>query len=455
MNNSEFIKFLQDSVGDGEKVSRVLAISNIQEIKNFLISLGVKPELTELAGFVELTRSSLSTILLNNNAQISEKEISYGENQKVYVDEKGILHLSDNKTLEEQPNGYVHYYENGSILFEKHVINEYGAVIYSSTSGNPPFSGEYTIIERRMGDNLPTVYVESTDGASYGISDTSIDFGPTTNPTTKHTEFQDNYYTYCKHYPKLKEWYASRFPMKDKDEFACTDVLNNAQCALEIDKLEKDILALGTTSINKSVYFSELEIQQIFVDMYNFMNAFYNGGDVSNYYDENGKLKREIKKLAPTGNKRMGANPNTNGGLLLEELKTPDFTKYGVKVVVVQADVSAEANNEEVVANVVKKAIDAFGRIDVLINNAQASASGVTIEKHTTEQFNLAMYSGIYAVFYYMKACYPYLKETKDFINGMEIHPESNSIFAVKINSDVDNIIPIHGILSIGVRLKT
>ena len=50
---------------------------------------------------------------------------------------------------------------------------------------------------------------------------------------------------------------------------------------------------------------------------------------------------------------------------------------------------------------------------DVLINNAQASASGVTIENHTTEQFNLAMYSGLYATFYYMKACYPYLKETK------------------------------------------
>ena len=89
--------------------------------------------------------------------------------------------------------------------------------------------------------------------------------------------------------------------------------------------------------------------------------------------------------------------------------------KYGVKVLVVQADVSADANNEEVVKNVVDAAIKEFGRIDVLINNAQASASGVTIEKHTTEQFNLAMYSGLYATFYYMQACYPYLKETKGF----------------------------------------
>ena len=78
-----------------------------------------------------------------------------------------------------------------------------------------------------------------------------------------------------------------------------------------------------------------------------------------------------------------------------------------------QADVNAGTDNEAAVANVVKQAIDTFGRIDVLINNAQASASGVSLADHTTEQFNLALYSGLYAVFYYMKACYPYLKETK------------------------------------------
>ena len=112
---------------------------------------------------------------------------------------------------------------------------------------------------------------------------------------------------------------------------------------------------------------------------------------------------------------KEGANLVLTGRNLkkLEDAKIDLEAKYGIKVVVVQADVSADANNEEVVANVVKQAIDAFGRIDVLINNAQASASGVTIEKHTTEQFNLAMYSGLYATFYYMQACYPYLKETK------------------------------------------
>lgn len=97
----------------------------------------------------------------------------------------------------------------------------------------------------------------------------------------------------------------------------------------------------------------------------------------------------------------------------LEDAKEELERLYGIKVLPVQADVSAGADNEAIVQNVVKQAIDMFGRIDVLINNAQASASGVPLEEHTTDQFNLALYSGLYAVFYYMKACYPYLKETK------------------------------------------
>lgn len=87
--------------------------------------------------------------------------------------------------------------------------------------------------------------------------------------------------------------------------------------------------------------------------------------------------------------------------------------KYSVKVLPIQADISPKQNNEEVVQNVVNKTIEEFGRIDVLINNAQASASGVPLAEHTTDQFELAMYSGLYAAFYYMKACYPHLAKTQ------------------------------------------
>ncbi len=97
----------------------------------------------------------------------------------------------------------------------------------------------------------------------------------------------------------------------------------------------------------------------------------------------------------------------------LEDAKEELERLYGIQVLPIAADVSDGADNEAVVNSVVKAAVDKFGRIDVLINNAQASASGVRLEDHTTEQFNLAMFSGLYATFYYMKACYPYLKEAQ------------------------------------------
>ena len=97
----------------------------------------------------------------------------------------------------------------------------------------------------------------------------------------------------------------------------------------------------------------------------------------------------------------------------LEDAKEELERLYGIKVLICQADVNAGADNEAVAAGVVEKAMEAFGRIDVLINNAQASASGVPLSEHTTEQFDLALYSGLYAAFYYMKACYPHLKETR------------------------------------------
>ncbi|MDO4183014.1 MAG: SDR family oxidoreductase [Coriobacteriia bacterium] len=97
----------------------------------------------------------------------------------------------------------------------------------------------------------------------------------------------------------------------------------------------------------------------------------------------------------------------------LEAAKEELEAEYGIKVLPVQADVAAGQDNEAVVQNVIDSAIKEFGRIDVLVNCAQASASGVTIADHTTENFDLAVYSGLYATFYYMKCAYPYLKETK------------------------------------------
>ena len=50
-------------------------------------------------------------------------------------------------------------------------------------------------------------------------------------------------------------------------------------------------------------------------------------------FDDTGKLIPELKTLAPTGNRRMSANPHTNGGVLRKALNMPDFRTYGVEVV--------------------------------------------------------------------------------------------------------------------------
>jgi xylulose-5-phosphate/fructose-6-phosphate phosphoketolase len=49
-------------------------------------------------------------------------------------------------------------------------------------------------------------------------------------------------------------------------------------------------------------------------------------------FDKNGSLKPELAELAPKGEQRMGANPHANGGILLRDLRIPDFRHYAVKV---------------------------------------------------------------------------------------------------------------------------
>jgi len=49
-------------------------------------------------------------------------------------------------------------------------------------------------------------------------------------------------------------------------------------------------------------------------------------------FDEHGTLRPELAQLAPEGQRRMGANPNANGGLLLRDLNLPDFRSYAIEV---------------------------------------------------------------------------------------------------------------------------
>ncbi|MDH3309186.1 MAG: phosphoketolase family protein [Gammaproteobacteria bacterium] len=49
-------------------------------------------------------------------------------------------------------------------------------------------------------------------------------------------------------------------------------------------------------------------------------------------FDDIGALRPELAELAPTGTRRMGANPHANGGVLLKDLRLPDFRDYAVEV---------------------------------------------------------------------------------------------------------------------------
>lgn len=93
----------------------------------------------------------------------------------------------------------------------------------------------------------------------------------------------------------------------------------------------------------------------------------------------------------------------------LESAKERLEAEYGVKVLPIVADGADEAAIKDVVA----QTIATFGKINTLVNNAQVSKSGLPLIKHTKEDLDLSIHSGLYAAFFYMRECHPYLKESK------------------------------------------
>lgn len=93
----------------------------------------------------------------------------------------------------------------------------------------------------------------------------------------------------------------------------------------------------------------------------------------------------------------------------LESARQRLEAEYGVKVLPIVADGADEAAIKDVVA----QTIDTFGKINTLVNNAQVSKSGLPLIEHTKEDLDLSIHSGLYAAFFYMRECHPYLKESK------------------------------------------
>lgn len=133
---------------------------------------------------------------------------------------------------------------------------------------------------------------------------------------------------------------------------------------------------------------------------------------------------------------REGSNLVITGRTLsrLESAKERLVAAYGVDVLPIVAD----GADEEAIKNVVAKTIEHFGKINTLINNAQVSKSGLPLIEHTREDIDLAINSGIYAAFFYMRECFPYLKESRgsviNFASGAGLfgRPGQSSYAAAK-----------------------
>jgi len=83
-----------------------------------------------------------------------------------------------------------------------------------------------------------------------------------------------------------------------------------------------------------------------------------------------------------------------------------ELATHGVEVLTLTADVRQRSSAEATVAATVKR----FGRLDVLVNNAQSSVPGTPVEQLSDEVIALTIESGLLGTLYHMQAAYPHLK---------------------------------------------
>ena len=93
----------------------------------------------------------------------------------------------------------------------------------------------------------------------------------------------------------------------------------------------------------------------------------------------------------------------------LDETRAGIEDDYGTEVL----DLLVDGADEEKVADAIKQTIDRFGRLDTIVNCADAGISGIPLVEHTLEHCERAITTGLYATFHYMKHGYPHLKETE------------------------------------------
>lgn len=92
----------------------------------------------------------------------------------------------------------------------------------------------------------------------------------------------------------------------------------------------------------------------------------------------------------------------------------------GRQAVLVPGDISDPAHARAVI----DRAVDAFGRVDVLVNNAAHQASFQTIEDIADEEWQLTFATNIHAMFYLSKAAVPHMRAGSSIINTTSINAD-------------------------------
>jgi NAD(P)-dependent dehydrogenase (short-subunit alcohol dehydrogenase family) len=95
----------------------------------------------------------------------------------------------------------------------------------------------------------------------------------------------------------------------------------------------------------------------------------------------------------------------------------------GRKALLVPGDIKDEAHCR----NLVERAVAAFGRIDILVNNAAHQATIASIEEISSEEWDVTMRTNLYAMFYLCKATIPRMQPGSSIINTTSIQSKSPS----------------------------
>ncbi|WGF90848.1 SDR family oxidoreductase [Marinivivus vitaminiproducens] len=98
-------------------------------------------------------------------------------------------------------------------------------------------------------------------------------------------------------------------------------------------------------------------------------------------------------------------------------------TEAGRKAILVSGDIKQEAHCQELV----ERALEAFGRLDILVNNAAHQASFAKLEDISAEEWDVTFRTNVHSMFYLCKAAVPRMEPGSAIINTSSINAKSPS----------------------------